>query len=198
MQFHSLDFTRWWLSRRRPVVAALLTFAVVLALSAIVGRHSPTTSVVVMARDVAAGTSLTSGDVTLAELADELVPSTAVKNVDDVIGRVITGPLAQHEVLTSTKVVSANSAGSMAVPIRLADPRVAALLRPGDVVDVVASLSGDGQVRPAQLLAAGVRVVTVQSDREAGLIVVTADENTAPLLAGAVDGPALSVVIHPN
>lgn len=198
MQFHSLDFTRWWLSRRRPVVAALLTFAVVLALSAIVGRHSPTTSVVVMARDVAAGTSLTSDDVTLAELADELVPSTAVKNVDDVIGRVTTGPLAQHEVLTSTKVVSANSAGSMAVPIRLADPRVAALLRPGDVVDVVASLSGDGQVRPAQLLAAGVRVVTVQSDREAGLIVVTADENTAPLLAGAVDGPALSVVIHPN
>lgn len=198
MQFHSLDFTRWWLSRRRPVVAALLTFAVVLALSAIVGRHSPTTSVVVMARDVAAGTSLTGDDVTLAELADELVPSTAVKNVDDVIGRVTTGPLAQHEVLTSTKVVSANSAGSMAVPIRLADPRVAALLRPGDVVDVVASLSGDGQVRPAQLLAAGVRVVTVQSDREAGLIVVTADENTAPLLAGAVDGPALSVVIHPN
>lgn len=198
MQFHSLDFTRWWLSRRRPVVAALLTFAVVLALSAIAGRHSPTTSVVVMARDVAAGTSLTSDDVTLAELADELVPSTAVKNVDDVIGRVTTGPLAQHEVLTSTKVVSANSAGSMAVPIRLADPRVAALLRPGDVVDVVASLSGDGQVRPAQLLAAGVRVVTVQSDREAGLIVVTADENTAPLLAGAVDGPALSVVIHPN
>ena len=198
MQFHSLDFTRWWLSRRRPVVAALLTFAVVLALSAIVGRHSPTTSVVVMARDVAAGTSLTSDDVTLAELADELVPSTAVKNVDDVIGRVTTGPLAQHEVLTSTKVVSVNSAGSMAVPIRLADPRVAALLRPGDVVDVVASLSGDGQVRPAQLLAAGVRVVTVQSDREAGLIVVTADENTAPLLAGAVDGPALSVVIHPN
>lgn len=198
MQFHSLDFTRWWLNRRRPVISALVTFAVVLALSAIVGRHSPTTAVVVMARDVAAGTSLTRDDVAVAELADELVPSTAVTNMSDVVGRVTTGPLAQREVLTSTKVVSANSAGSMAVPIRLADPQVAQLLRPGDVVDVVASLSGDGQVRPAQLLAAGVRVVTVQSDRDAGLVVVTADEKTAPLLAGAVDGPALSVVIHPN
>ena len=198
MQLHSIDFTRWWLSRRRPVVAALITFAVVLALSAIVGRHSPTTSVVIMARDVAAGTSLTRDDVTTAELNDELLPSTAVRAIDDIVGRVSTGPLAQHEVLTSTKVVSAHSAGSMAVPIRLADPRVAQLLRPGDVVDVVASLSGDGQVRPAQLLAAGVRVVTVQSDRDAGLVVVTADEDTAPLLAGAVDGPALSVVIHPN
>lgn len=198
MQFHSLDLTRWWLTRRRPIIAGLVSFAVVLALSAIVGRHSPSTEVVVMNRDVAAGTSLTHDDVALAALDDALLPSTAILKVNDVIGRVTTSALAKNEVITTTRVVSENSAGSIAVPIRLADPHVAALLRPGDVVDVVASLSGDGQVRPAQLLAAGVRVVTVQRERDSGLVVVTADETTAPLLAGAVDGPALSVVIHPN
>ena len=198
MQIHTLSLTRWWLTRRKPITAALVTFAVVIGLSAVVGRHSPSTEVVVMNRDVAAGTSLTAADVRLAALDDAFVPVTAMQTIEDVVGRITTGALAVNEVLTSTRVMSQTSAGSLAVPIRLADPSVALLLRPGDVVDVVASESGDAQVRPAQLLASRVRVVTVPQDRDAGLIVVTADDKTAPLLAGAVNGPALAVVIHPN
>lgn len=197
----AVAFTRWWITRRRAVTAGLLAFAVVVGLSAIVGRHQPTTRVVVAAHDIAAGAALTEGDVRIAEIASDLVPSTSVSSVGDLIGRVATGPIAAHEVITTTRVVSSDASAGVAIPIRLADRTTASLLRPGDRIDVYASASGDGQIRPAQLVASAVRVITVPAtsrDSDGGLIVVSGDDDNAALLAGAVDGPPLTVVIRPN
>ena len=67
------------------------------------------------------------------------------------------------EVLTDVRLVGAGGArglgpGLVAAPVRVADAETVALLRPGDVVDVLAAEPTDGAAREARLVAAAVRV----------------------------------------
>jgi Flp pilus assembly protein CpaB len=189
--------------RRRPVSAALLAFALVLGLSTAIDRHEPTTSIAVAARDLASGHALTSDDIVMVDIPTRAVASTSVTTVDQVVGRVLTGPVAALEPITTTRVVSATSTGGLSVPIRLIDAGAARWLRPGDLVDVMAAASRDGEVAPAQAIARRVRVISISTDEHAGpfddgaLILVAADAASAPMLAGA-SGLPLTVVIHPG
>jgi pilus assembly protein CpaB len=90
--------------------------------------------------------------------------------------------------------------GHLAVPLRLSDPAVAALLGPGDVVDVMVA----DQRSTARLVAADLTVTAVpdagsggpwaQSD---GLVMVAATEDQALSLAGAAAHGPVTVAVHP-
>lgn len=154
-----------------------------------------TTGVVVARADLLPGSTLTGSDLALAERPDDAVASDAVRDPADLRGRLLVAPVRAGEVLRQRDVVgstllSALGDALVAVPVRLADDGVAALLQPGDVVDLVAVHDGS-----AAVVAAGVRVLAVprpaastsvlgaSSGSEGGSLVVVA--------ASAADGLAL-------
>jgi Flp pilus assembly protein CpaB len=95
-------------------------------------------------------------------------------------------------------------AGLVAVPVRVADgSAAAALVHPGDVVDVLAvgdPVSGRTNARPVTV-ASGVRVVAVPARTDiagdgGGLVVVAANRAAAAALAAASVGARLSLALR--
>ena len=83
-------------------------------------------------------------------------------------------------------------------PVRLADADVVALLRPGDVVDVLAS---DPQTDRARTVARGLRVVTVPAAQEesgsagpGALVLLDATASDTEPLAQAAASGSLTVI----
>jgi hypothetical protein len=114
-----------------------------------------------------------------------------------VVGRAVSAPLAAGQVLTPLALVAPRagpSSGRVVVPVRLSDPAVVALLRPGDVVDLVGV---DEQGGGAAVVARSTRVVTVPqvttdggAGSTGGLLLVEVGTGTATALAqAAVAGP---------
>jgi hypothetical protein len=102
--------------------------------------------------------------------------------------------------LTTTGAHVSVAPGHVMAPLRLADTAIAALLSPGDVIDIVAA---DSQAEQgATVIAAGARVVTVPQvpdDRagpspEGGLVLIDVDSQTAAALAQAAVTGTLSIV----
>jgi hypothetical protein len=84
-------------------------------------------------------------------------------------------------------------------PLRLADSEQAALLRAGDVVDVVAA---DSQAEQAAVIAASARVVTIPQvadnpgspGADGALVLIEVDSQTATALAQAAASATLSII----
>ncbi|MCE0763210.1 SAF domain-containing protein [Pseudonocardia kujensis] len=132
---------------RRCLAGVLVVVAAVLALSPAGGRSS---EVVVAARDLAPGSVVAPTDLTVATWPAELVPA-GVVGVAAAEGRVLAGALRAGEPLTDLRLARAALAAAAtgipdaaAVPVRLADPDVAALLTPGVRVDVVVAAPEGG------------------------------------------------------
>jgi len=113
------------------------------------GAAGPVSQVVVAARELPPGVTLTPADVQLVELPTAYVPPGAVGAVADVVGHVANGPVAEGEALTATRLSDAGGPlpvslppGSVAVQIRVA--AVPEGLRSGDHVDVLAT-AGTGR-----------------------------------------------------
>jgi Flp pilus assembly protein CpaB len=187
---------------RRVLVAMLLLTAVLLLA---VRPHQPvpaaapavpTAEVVVAARDLSAGTVLTAADLGLAAIPDSVVPAGVVRRPVGLIGRRVAGAIRRGEPVTDVRVVGPGlaaglAAGETAVPVRLADAESAALVRPGDRVDVLGTaVDADGTpgTGDAVEVAAAVRVLAVLGGRDAAdgvLLVVAATPAMARRLAGA-------------
>ena len=92
--------------------------------------------------------------------------------------------------------------GLVAAPVRLADSGVVGLLRPGDIVDVVAA---DTRGR-ASLVAGGVTVLSVPATHDdplggdpfgGALVVLAVPSSMGVALAGAAATGPLSLLLHP-
>lgn len=137
---------------RRALAAALVVLAAVLAVR---GDPSTRTSPVVVAvRDLAPGAVLTGDDLALTSVSSRSVPDGAVVDLASVTGRTLAGAVRGGEQLTDVRVLGADLAraatgrpDTTSVPVRLGDPDVADLLRPGDEVDVLALGEDVGSVR---------------------------------------------------
>ncbi len=111
----------------------------------------------------------------------------------------LASPLRRGEPVTDARVVgpglwSLVPAGQVAVPVRLADLAVADLLRPGDRVDVLASVDG----RATEVVAAGALVLAVPAaGGGTGLLVLAVSADTAPGLATATTAATLTVTLGP-
>lgn len=150
------------------------------------------TRVVVSARAIPAGSSLSEQDVTLKDMPRDLVPAAAVTDPEAARGRSLALGMAPGEILTEQRMVGPSLARSLTgaseskiVAITLADAGIVSALRSGDSVDIVSTADGAGAAAP---LAHGARVVNIV-DGEVVLValpsgaaeLVAATSLTAPL-----------------
>ena len=190
---------------RRATAAALVALAAVLALDP--GRASSADdAVMVAARDLAAGTVLGPDLVTLRGIPEQVMPDGAARAPSAVLGRTLAAPVRRGEPLTDvrltgtdlTRAISTNP-DTVSVSLRLADPGVAALLRPGATVDVVTA--GERQDEPV-VLARGARVLAVleqgthTGERAGRLVLVALDPVAANRVAAASISQTLTVTFR--
>ena len=183
---------------RRVLSGALVVLAVLLVVIDRSGTESA--SAVVAARDLRPGMELTAGDVAVRRIPLTAMPPGAVKQTDEAIGARLTGHLTAGEVLTASRILSSRLPADLTgrrdarlVPVRPSDSSVVALLRPGDLVDV---LDDHGDV-----LAAGAVVTVGTGEKTApttsdGSILLAMSEAESHRVAGTGLSSALTVILH--
>jgi pilus assembly protein CpaB len=150
----SLPGARWrlllWRSRF-PVAAALLGVATALVVAELGPAPTPTVPVVVAGHALAAGVTLSEDDLRVVRMPVVLVPGGSHPRTGDLLGRpLVTGAPAGLVIvdglLGGARLAGAGPPGTVVAPVRLADPAVAALLRPGDRIDLLAAAgTADGE-----------------------------------------------------
>ncbi|ROS78725.1 SAF domain-containing protein [Cellulomonas sp. PhB143] len=139
------------LHRSRFLVAAaaagLATAIVVHALAPPPPRTAP---VAVARHEIAAGAAVGPDDVRVARYPLALVPAGAVDAAEALADARAAVPIGEGEPLLPSVTTSGGAAasgppGTVVVPVRLADPEVAAVLAPGDRVDLVDVAPDDGE-----------------------------------------------------
>ncbi|GAA4486315.1 SAF domain-containing protein [Actinoallomurus oryzae] len=187
------------LSRHRRLLAAVFAAAAAALGLAAARPHGDGVRVWVAARDLPAGTTLATRDVTARSLPRAAVPSGLVRVAT---GRTLSGPVRRGEPLTDARLragglLTADDPDAVATPIRLADAAVARLLHPGDRVDVLAARPDSPT--PARTVASSVPILAVPkpapTSDEGALIVVRTDRPQAAALARASVDSRLSVTI---
>ncbi|HET7530817.1 MAG TPA: Flp pilus assembly protein CpaB [Mycobacteriales bacterium] len=194
---------------RRLLAALCAAVAVLLAVQAATPPPARTVAVWAAARDLPGGSPLTTHDVRVVALPAGTVPDGALRTASSVVGRLLAAPVRRGEALTDVRLLGQSlltalpDPGLVAVPVRVADgSAAAALVHPGDVVDVLAV--GDpeqgGSGRPTTV-AAAVRVLAVPvrlaaSGDSGGLVVVAVDRAQAAALARASAAARLSLALR--
>lgn len=195
------DWTRTLLTRR-IVSGGLVVLAGIAAVRS--NPHGDRVEVVVTTHDISPGTALTAGDVLLENRLTATVPDGASTDLTDVLGATLAGPARRGEVLTDVRLLSSRltqaAAGTDAriVPLRPAESALVDLLRPGDVVDVVAAPDTDPRTG-ARVLAPGAIVVLVSgvqnrsSDERVVLVAVPATAASAVASAALTEKVTLTL-----
>ncbi|MGH3558224.1 MAG: SAF domain-containing protein, partial [Mycobacterium sp.] len=142
------DWSRTVLARR-IAAAALVVLAGVAALRPDPGGDRA--EVVVAARDLSPGAALTPEDLRLEKRLATTIPEGSQADIGVIVGSTLAGPTRRGEVLTDVRLLGRRLAESTAgpdariVPLHPADSALADLVRPGDVVDVVAASDADSK-----------------------------------------------------
>jgi Flp pilus assembly protein CpaB len=155
--------------------------------------------VVVVARDLPIGSTLSAADVRLERRASGQRPTSALDRADGAVGRVAAGPLVEGEILTSARFqgpsqLTGLGAARVAVSVPLVEAGLLTALRPADVVQVLAASTG-------QTVAADAPVLSVHRPSEgvlgqgegAGHVVLALTGEEARAVAAAITaqtGPA--------
>ncbi|MGH3971226.1 MAG: SAF domain-containing protein [Mycobacterium sp.] len=199
------DWTRTVVARR-IVAAGLVVLAGVAALRA--DPDGDRAQVVVATRDLHPGTALAGDDVRLENRLAATTPDGSQTSLDAVVGSTLAGPARRGEVITDVRLLgrrlaeSAAGSGARIVGLHPADAALADLVRPGDVVDVVAAAtSGDIDTHAVpRIIATDAVVVLVsakqktQADDRVVLVAVPAGAATA--VAGAALIQAVTLALH--
>lgn len=206
---------RWQTVRRAPSwsrglllrrAAAVLLAAAALVVALLPDPADERAGVLVAARDLVPGVPVRPADVAVAAWPPDLVPGGALRSVGDADGRVPAGPVRAGEPLTDLRLIGPELAvrtggpGASAVPLRPADPAVAALLSPGARVDVISG-APDGP----RVLATRAGVVAVLPPAPAGvgtrgdpgpLVLVALPEAEATAVAAATLAGDVTVTLR--
>jgi Flp pilus assembly protein CpaB len=194
-----------WLWRSRFVLAAACCgLAATAAVHALRPPAPPTTDVVVPVRTLAAGRPVVADDVALRALPAEAVPDDALGDPGDAVGRtpavaLPAGLPLTRELVAGGEVVARAPHGTVVVPVVL-DATAAALLRPGDRVDLVTTAQPDTGSPDAAYLARGALVLPSagrQPDEPTGGGLLAGGAGAAPsaatlLAVGPDEAPAVS------
>jgi len=205
-RFKALRRAVSWHRRKLAVVAAMA--AVLTGINAALPPGPSTVEVVRTTSRLEGGAAVSRDDVALVALPVEAVPEDAATHLEEVLGKTLTAPVPQGQVLTGLSTLAAGrgaSAGRVLAPLHLADADLAALLEVGDTVDVIAA---DTEARAAAVVARGVRVAALPRAPETGgiggsasssdgaLVLVEVDSRTATVLAQSAVTSTLSVVLR--
>jgi pilus assembly protein CpaB len=194
---------------RRLLAAGLLAGSVALGMNALAPPPPPSVPVLVAAHDLAAGERLAAADVTTVRWDPGAVPDGALPDAGAAHGRTVVSAVRRGEPLTDLRLmgpaaVDGLGPGLVAVPVRVADADEVRLVRPGDLVDVLAA-GADGAGSSARLVASAVRVLTAPrtpSNRfggelgSGGLVLLATSSQTAARLAGAAVTDRVSLVLR--
>jgi Flp pilus assembly protein CpaB len=214
------DGVRWWLDRHRRSVGAVCAAIAVWAGLASIHHGAPrSVAVLVAARDLPPGAVVRPDDLRTVGLRPDAVPPSALRPGASVVGQAVAVAVPAGLPLTraALSVGRVLPTGTEAVPVRLADPGAAALLRTGDRVDVLVA-HGDGataaDIAPADggaasaapaadatVVAGDLAVLSVPppltgTGDQGGLVVVAATADQATALARAAAGGRLSVTVR--
>src|SRR3954447_24466586 len=184
---------------RRVLAALCMAVAVLAGVKAVTPDPPRTVAVWAAARDLSGGSPLSSADLRALSLPVGSVPAGALPAGSPVVGRLLAAPMRRSEPITDVRLLGPSlltalpEPGLVAVPVRVTDgSAAAALVHPGDIVDVLAVAEADnarGDSKPVTV-AWAVRVVAVpargaQSGDGGGLIVVAVNRSQAAALAAA-------------
>lgn len=199
------DWSRTVLARR-IAAAGLVVLAGVAAL-----RPDPDgdrAHVVVAARDLSPGAALTADDLRLEKRSAPTIPDGSQSAIDTVVGSTLAGPARRGEVLTDVRLLSRRLAESAAgpdariVPVHPADSALADLVRPGDVVDVVAATETAAPSNPKgpSVIATDAIVVLVSAKQKAAagdrVVLVALPAAAAHAVAGAALTQTVTLTLH--
>lgn len=195
------------MAARRALAGALVVLAAVAA-----WRDDPRTDrtdVVVTTRDLSPGSALTADDIRLETRTASTVPDGSRSEVDSVVGSTLAGPARRGEVITDVRLLGPRLAESAAgpdariVPLPLADAALVDLVRPGDIVDIVAAPTVADAESSARLIATDAVVVLVSAKPTgptpggAGRVVLVAlPAAAAKTVAGAALVQAITLTLH--
>jgi Flp pilus assembly protein CpaB len=196
------DWTRT-VAARRVAAGALVVLAAVAALRS--DPHGDQADIVVAARDLSPGIELTADDVRLEKRSTATIPDGSQANVGKVVGSTLAGPARRGEVLTDVRLLGPRLAQSAAgpdariVPLHLADTALLDLVRPGDVVDVLAAADDDVDPRVVATDAVVVLVSEKQKGPGAGgerVLLVALPARAANDVAGATLMQTVTLTFH--
>lgn len=169
----------------------------------------------VAARDLPAGTRLGADDLRDVPAPSAVVPAAALDR-SGALGQVLLAPVSAGETITAARLsgsglLTGTPPGTVALPVRLADPGAAALLVPGDRVDLVTAVAHDAPTKAARVVGRDLVVLhapgspadsvdaLVADDLLGGLVVVAASDRQAlEVIIGAAEGPVSAVVRGPR
>lgn len=195
------------MAARRVLAGGLVVLAAVAA-----WRDDPRadhTEVVVTTRDLSPGTELTADDVRLESRTASTIPDGSRADVAAVVGATLAGPARRGEVVTDVRLLGPRLAESAAgpdariVPLPLADAALVDLVRPGDIVDIVAAPASSDEETSARLIATDAVVVLV-SAKESGssrgsagrVVLVALPAAAAKTVAGVALVQAVTLTLH--
>jgi pilus assembly protein CpaB len=178
-------------------VAAVLT-----GVSAAAPEGPAMISVVKARSQLPAGSVVSTADLLLDRVAASDVPDGVLTDPVALVGKTLAAPVAENQMMTPLAATDARTSvprGHVIAPLRLADATLAGLLRPGDLIDVIAA---DPQAGQATVVAAGARVVTIPQAPEVGagsgpegaLVLIDVDAHTASVVAQAAAAATLSII----
>jgi Flp pilus assembly protein CpaB len=149
------------LRRRRPLAFALTVVAVLLGVHAVRPPSAHLAAMLVAAHDLPAGDVVAPGDVTTEQVPPGVVPAGAVAAP---VGRTLATAMRRGEPITDVRLVgpslTATDPDLVAVPVRFPDAGEAALLRVGDLVQLLAAQPTGGRT---YVVASAVRVLGLPS-----------------------------------
>ncbi len=136
------------------------------------------------------------------------MPDGSHTDVGSVVGATLAGPARRGEVVTDVRLLGPRLAESAAgpdariVPLPLADASLVDLVRPGDIVDIVAAPASADSQGSARLLATDA-VVVLASAKEAGptagggrVVLVALPAAAAKTVAGATLVQSITLTLH--
>jgi Flp pilus assembly protein CpaB len=128
---------------RQPLAIGLALAALWITLRSALPSPPATVAVLVAARDLPAGRTLTAADLRPVHRPVDQVPG---GRLNAATGRTLAAPIRAGEPITDARVVgpgllTGQVTGTVAMPVRLGDPAAGALVHAGDRVDILASSS---------------------------------------------------------
>ncbi|MCI1675118.1 MAG: SAF domain-containing protein [Ancrocorticia sp.] len=132
---------RAWAWRMRYFLAAFVVLAIVAAiLEGIARLEPPVRPVAALTRSLPAGHTLESTDITMWQVAEELIPDDVIEQPEEALGRQLVASLPKgmpltHGVLLTSEFLEKTPSGHAIVPITV-DDAVGTLLSPGAAVSL--------------------------------------------------------------
>ena len=158
------------LIRRRTLAALCAALAVWSGIHGLTRPPPAGVALVTAAHDLDSGTTLARSDLRRTRFSRGSAPAGAARDPDPLVGRTLLAPLARGEPVTPRRLLGAGALagypGLSAVGLRIPDEGAAALLEPGDRVDLVASDPQGGR-DPERLVRDAVVLALPQPDPDA-------------------------------